>query len=178
MLCQTPYHTMMLCQATYHMMMMLCQAPYHTMMLCWATYHTTMLCWATYHTMMLCWAPYHTTMLCWATYHTMILCQSCFSQNKAVSRLLITSWWRCVELLITQWCCVMFDQISPHCDTELKDSKPIFLHDTLAHDVVTRYQVWLQKVEGSAAEGISSRWTFTGILYLFCDLVLDHNRAI
>ena len=30
----------------------------------------------------------------------------------------------------------------------------------------------------SAAEEISSRWTFTGILNLFCDLDLDHNRAI
>ena len=30
----------------------------------------------------------------------------------------------------------------------------------------------------SAAEEISSRWTFTGILNFFCDLDLDHNRAI
>ena len=30
----------------------------------------------------------------------------------------------------------------------------------------------------SAAEDISSRWTFTGILNLFCDLDQDHNRAI
>ena len=32
--------------------------------------------------------------------------------------------------------------------------------------------------EGSTAEEISSRWTFTGILNLFCDLDHDHNRAI
>ena len=32
--------------------------------------------------------------------------------------------------------------------------------------------------EGSAAQEISSRWTFTGILKLFCKLDLDHNRAI
>ena len=30
----------------------------------------------------------------------------------------------------------------------------------------------------SAAEEILSRWTFTGILNLFCDLDLDYNRAI
>ena len=30
----------------------------------------------------------------------------------------------------------------------------------------------------SAFEEISSRWTFTGILNLSCDLDLDHNRAI
>ena len=30
----------------------------------------------------------------------------------------------------------------------------------------------------SAPKEISSRWTFTGVLNLFCDLDLDHNRAI
>ena len=30
----------------------------------------------------------------------------------------------------------------------------------------------------SAVEGILSRWTFTGILNIFCDLDLDYNRAI
>ena len=30
----------------------------------------------------------------------------------------------------------------------------------------------------TAAEETSSRWTFTGILSLFCDLELDHNREI
>ena len=39
------------------------------------------------------------------------------------------------------------DQMSPHCDPELKESKAIILHDTLAHDVVSPYQVWLQKVQ-------------------------------
>ena len=42
---------------------------------------------------------------------------------------------------------VIFDQMSPHCDPELEDCKPIFLHDTLAHDVASPYQVWLQKVQ-------------------------------
>ena len=42
---------------------------------------------------------------------------------------------------------VIFDQMSPHCDPELKDSKPIFLHDTLVPDVASPYQVWLQKVQ-------------------------------
>ena len=42
---------------------------------------------------------------------------------------------------------VIFDQMSPHCDPELEDSKPIFLHDTLAHDVASPYQVWLHKVQ-------------------------------
>ena len=41
---------------------------------------------------------------------------------------------------------VIFDQMSPHSDPELEDSKPIFLQDTLAHDVATPHQVWLQKV--------------------------------
>ena len=29
---------------------------------------------------------------------------------------------------------VISDYMSPHCDLELEDSKPIFLHDTLAND--------------------------------------------
>ena len=39
---------------------------------------------------------------------------------------------------------VIFDQMSPHCYPKLDDSKPIFLHDTLAHDVC---KIWLQKVQ-------------------------------
>ena len=56
---------------------------------------------------------------------------------------------------------------------ELEDSKSVFLHDTLAHDVASSLVT-----EGSAAEEIWSTLTFTGILNLFCDLDLDHNRAI
>ena len=41
----------------------------------------------------------------------------------------------------------IFDQMSPHCDPELEDSKPIFLHGSLVHDVALPYQVWLQKVQ-------------------------------
>ena len=32
---------------------------------------------------------------------------------------------------------VIFDQMSSHCDPELKHSKPVFLQDTLAHDVAS-----------------------------------------
>ena len=43
---------------------------------------------------------------------------------------------------------VIFDQMIPHCDPEQHyDSKPIFLHDTLAHDAASPYQVWLQMVQ-------------------------------
>ena len=65
--------------------------------------------------------------------------------------------------------------MSPNCDPELVDSKLLFLHDTLAHDIASPYQVWLQML-WTAAEEISSRWTFTETLNLFCDP--DHNRAI
>ena len=37
---------------------------------------------------------------------------------------------------------VKSDQMSPHCYPELEDSKPIFLHDTLAHNVASPYQIW------------------------------------
>ena len=43
---------------------------------------------------------------------------------------------------------VIFDQMSPHCDPELEDSKPILLNDTFAHNVASPYHVWLQKVQG------------------------------
>ena len=42
---------------------------------------------------------------------------------------------------------VIFDQMSPHCDPELEDRKQIFLHNILANDVASPYQVWLQKVQ-------------------------------
>ena len=42
---------------------------------------------------------------------------------------------------------ITLDYMSPHYDPELEDSKPIFLHDTLAHDDASPYQVWLQKVQ-------------------------------
>ena len=43
---------------------------------------------------------------------------------------------------------VIFDQMSPHCDPELEDSKPILLNDTFVHNVASPYHVWLQKVQG------------------------------
>ena len=48
---------------------------------------------------------------------------------------------------------VTSDQMSPHCDPELEDSKPIFLRDTLAHDVASPYQVWIQNIQ-------IQRWRF------------------
>ena len=42
---------------------------------------------------------------------------------------------------------VISDIISLHCDPELEDNKPIFLHDTLAPNDASQYQVWLQKVQ-------------------------------
>ena len=50
---------------------------------------------------------------------------------------------------------VILGYMSHHYDPDFEDSKPIFLHNTLAHDDASPYQVWLQK--GSAVENISSR---------------------
>ena len=52
--------------------------------------------------------------------------------------------------------------ISNHYDLELEDSKPFFLHNTLA--TVTLPSM---VTKGLAVEEISSRWTFNGILILF-----------
>ena len=38
---------------------------------------------------------------------------------------------------------VIPDEMSPHYNPELEDSKPIFLHDTLVNDDASPYQVWL-----------------------------------
>ena len=50
---------------------------------------------------------------------------------------------------------VIFDQTSPNCDPELEERKPLFLHDILAHDVASPYQVFF--TEGSVSEEISFR---------------------
>ena len=50
---------------------------------------------------------------------------------------------------------VIFDKMSRHCDPEFEHSKPIFLHDILAHDVASPYQVFF--TEGSVSEEISFR---------------------
>ena len=42
---------------------------------------------------------------------------------------------------------VISDYMSPHRNPEFEDSKPIFLHDTLAHDDASPYKVWSQKVQ-------------------------------
>ena len=41
----------------------------------------------------------------------------------------------------------IFDQMSPKCDPEDEDSKPVFLQDILAHDVASPYQVWSQRAQ-------------------------------
>ena len=42
---------------------------------------------------------------------------------------------------------VISDYMSPQCDLDLEDRKPLFLHDALAHDDASPYQLWLQKVQ-------------------------------
>ena len=39
-----------------------------------------------------------------------------------------------------------FDNMSPHCDLDLEDSKETFSNDILAHDDASPYQIWQQKV--------------------------------
>ena len=89
---------------------------------------------------------------------------------------------------------VIFDQMGPHCVPKLEDGKPVFLHDTLACDVASPYQVWLQKVQQlrrycpdehslefwtfPVTLSWSSRQTFTEILNLCCDLDLKLSNPI
>ena len=71
---------------------------------------------------------------------------------------------------------VILDYMSLRYDPELEDSKQIFLawHSGTWWCIATPSLV----TKGSAVEEISSRWKLTGILNLFCELDLDHNRAI
>ena len=65
--------------------------------------------------------------------------------------------------------------MSPHSDLDLEDSKQIFMHDTLAHNDASQFQVWLQKVQ--SWEDIV-QMNMQEFFYLSYDLDLDHNRAI
>ena len=60
--------------------------------------------------------------------------------------------------------------MSPHRDPKLEDSKPIFLHDTLANNVASPYQFWLQKVQQLRRYGPDEHslefWTFSVTLTL------------
>ena len=72
---------------------------------------------------------------------------------------------------------VRFDYMSPHLDLHLENSKPIFLHNTLAHgnDVhhhikfsFKRFSNWGDIIQ------MNIHWNFEPS----CDLYLDHNKAI
>ena len=39
-----------------------------------------------------------------------------------------------------------FEDLTPHCDLDLEDRNPTFLHDTLGHDDAPSYQVWLHNL--------------------------------
>ena len=70
---------------------------------------------------------------------------------------------------------VTFDQMSSHCDPEPKKANQSSWRQSHSWCCITIPGL---VTEGSAAEEISSRWTFNGIMNLFCDFDLDHNRAI
>ena len=42
---------------------------------------------------------------------------------------------------------LFFDDLTLHCDLDLEDRNRTFLHDSLGHDDVPSYQVWLQTVQ-------------------------------
>ena len=64
---------------------------------------------------------------------------------------------------------VISDYMSTHCDLDLKDSKPIFLHDTGPWWWITIPSL---VTEGSAVEEKSSGWTFTKIWTFSVSLIL------
>ena len=82
---------------------------------------------------------------------------------------------------------VISDYISPHCDPELEDSKPIFLHDTVTLKIANNFffpmTLWLMMLHHhtklgykmfSSSEDIIR--TNIDILYLCCNLDLECSR--
>ena len=59
---------------------------------------------------------------------------------------------------------VISDYMSPQCDLDLEDRKPLFLHDTLTNDDASPYHLWLQKVQqlgyNCPDEHLLEFWTF------------------
>ena len=60
---------------------------------------------------------------------------------------------------------IIFDCVSPHCNLDLKVSKPTFLLDTLAHNIAWPYQVWLQKVQAFRRYCPDKHWKFEPLLW-------------
>ena len=85
-------------------------------------------------------------------------CDLDLDQNRAIQ-----SFYRTIQIMMMyhpiKWGCkkitrtadvvetLILDYMSPHYDPELEDSKPDFVHDTLAHDDASPYQIWIQKVQ-------------------------------
>ena len=66
----------------------------------------------------------------------------------------------------------VYYRMSPCCDLDLKNSKPIFLHDTLAHEDASQKG---NKMFGSSYHII---WTNIEILTLCCNLALKCSDPI
>ena len=64
--------------------------------------------------------------------------------------------------------------MSPCCNLDLENNKPKVLHDILAHDDASKYQVW-NKIWGGSEAII---WTNIDILTLHCDLDLECSNSI
>ena len=72
---------------------------------------------------------------------------------------------------------VIFDQMSPHYDPAWRqEQNTLVWHFGPWCCITIPYQLWLQKVQQQRRHHLNS--TFTGILNFFCDLDLDHNKAI
>ena len=50
--------------------------------------------------------------------------------------------------------------MSPCCDLDLENSKPIFLHDTQAHDDASQYQLWFKNVWRFRRYHLDKHWHF------------------
>ena len=70
-----------------------------------------------------------------------------------------------------------FDHMSPCCDLDLENDKPIFLHDILAYDDARQHQNWYKKKKKKKREKFGGLkgiiWTNTDMLTFTVTLTLN-----
>ena len=70
----------------------------------------------------------------------------------------------------------MYEPKFSYCDLDLEDRNPFFAYDALAYNDVSTYWVWLQIVQRSIRDIISSKLTLTETFNLGCDIDLEHSN--
>ena len=107
------------------------------------------------------------------------MCPTCEGDLQAKISLVSLLWTCCTHSVNKDWSCCPHclqwkqTRISPHCDLDIENREPIFLHDTLPYDTIPGLAT-----ECSVVQKISSGQTFTNIFNFRCDLDLECSNLI